>query len=244
MTARPPDLTKDKATGRTRIGILGGTFDPIHYGHLIIAEDARVYLRLKKVLFVPAYEPPHKPGHTYSAFEHRVRMTELAISDNPHFAISLIEAGRPGPSYTVDTLRQLQAELGADVELHFVVGMDSLANILTWHTPADLLSLCRLVVAERAGYQVDLPALEQALPGLRQRLEMIDTPELSISSTDLRRRVRQGLPIRYQVPPDVEQYIYEHKLYLNETGSRTMGATSEGGAGAQRSASGGHGAEC
>ena len=200
----------------TRMGVLGGTFDPIHYGHLAIAEDARVYLHLEKVLFVPAYEPPHKPKDTYSAFEHRVRMTELAIADNAHFVLSLIEAERLGPSYTVDTLRDLQAGLGPDAEFYFIIGMDSLANILTWHKPAELLKLCRIVAAERAGYRADLAALEGALPGLRHKLELIDTPELSISSTDLQQRVNRGLSIRYQVPPEVERYIHEHKLYLNE----------------------------
>ena len=199
----------------TRIGVLGGTFDPIHYGHLVITEDARTYLHLEKVLFVPAYQPPHKPKDSYSAFEHRVRMIELAIAGNPHFVLSLIEADRPGPSYTVDTLRDLQAELGQDVELYFIIGMDSLANILAWHKPAELLKLCRIVVAERAGYQVDLAALEEALPGLWDSLELIDTPELSISSTDLQQRVQRGLSIRYQVPPEVEEYIYAHKLYLS-----------------------------
>lgn len=204
----------------TRIGVLGGTFDPIHCGHLVIAEDARTYLHLEKVLFVPAYQPPHKPKDSYSPFEHRVRMIDLAITGNPRFVLSLIEADRPGPSYTVDTLRDLQAELGPDVELYFIIGMDSLANILTWHKPAELPKLCRIVVAERAGYQVDLAALEEALPGLRDSLELIDTPELSISSTDLQQRVQRGLSIRYQVPPAVEEYIYEHKLYLddNDTG--------------------------
>jgi nicotinate-nucleotide adenylyltransferase len=199
-----------------RIGVLGGTFDPIHYGHLVIAEDARVYLHLDKVLFIPACQPPHKPKDSYSAFRHRVRMTELAIADNPHFVLSLVEAKRPGPSYTVDTLRQLQGQLGSQAQLYFVVGMDSLANILAWHEPAELLGLCRIVVAERAGYQVDLTALEQALPGLRDSLELIDTPELSISSTDLQQRVQRGLSIRYQVPPEVERYIHAQKLYLPE----------------------------
>jgi len=196
-----------------RLGVLGGTFDPIHYGHLVIAEDARTYLHLEKVIFVPAYIPPHKPIGTYSAFEHRVRMTELAIADNPYLMISLIEAGRSGPSYSVDTLRQLQAEYGPSAELYFVVGMDSLTNFLSWHEPAELLKLCRLVVAERSGYHANLPTLTQALPELAQRVHMIDTPELSISSTDLQRRVRLGLSIRYQTPPQVERYIYEHGLY-------------------------------
>jgi len=201
----------------TRVGILGGTFDPIHYGHLVIAEDARVALQLEKVLLIPACEPPHKSRSSYSLFEDRVRMTELAIAGNPHLELCLIEAKRPGPSYSVDTLRELQATLGPGAELYFIVGMDSLSNILTWHQPKELINLCRLVVAKRAGYQVDVSELEQALPGLRERMVLIDTPELSISSSDLERRVRCGLPIRYQVPPDVERYIREHGLYIGES---------------------------
>ncbi len=199
-----------------RVGVLGGTFDPIHCGHLVIAADARAYLRLDKVLFVPAYQPPHKPQGSYSSFEHRVRMTELAVADNPHFELCLIEAARIGPSFTVDTIQQLQADLGPDIQLYFVIGMDSLANILTWCCPDELIKICRIVVAERAGYQVDLEALEETLPGLKDSLELIDTPELSISSTDLQKRVQRGLPIRYQVPPQVEEYIRQHRLYLDE----------------------------
>ena len=201
----------------TRVGILGGTFDPIHYGHLVIAEDARVALQLEKVLFIPAREPPHKTKGSYSPFRDRVRMTELAIAGNPYFELCLIEAKRPGPSYSVDTLRELQATLGPGAELYFIVGMDSLSSILTWHQPKELISLCRLVVAERAGYQVDVSELERALPGLRERMVLIDTPELSISSTDLEHRVRCGLPIRYQVPSNVERYIREHGLYAGES---------------------------
>jgi len=199
-----------------RIGILGGTFDPIHYGHLVIAEDAWAHLHLEKVLFVPAFLPPHKPEGSYSSFGHRVEMTLLGIAGNPHFELSLIEARRSGPSYTVEMLRALQAELGTDVQLYFIIGMDSLANILEWHQPAALLPLCRIVVAERAGYQVNLAELEAALPGLCDRLELIDTPALSISSTDIQRRVARGLPIRYQTPPPVERYIRLHRLYLEE----------------------------
>jgi nicotinate-nucleotide adenylyltransferase len=220
---------------RTRVGVLGGTFDPIHYGHLVIAEDARTYLRLRKVLFVPAHHPPHKPDGSYCPFEHRVRMTELGIAGNPHFELSLVEMRREGPSYTVDTLRDLQAELRPDVELYFIVGMDSLENLMEWYSPAELLTLCRLVVAERTGYRVDLSALNKALPGLKERLELIDTPELSISSTDLQRRVRHGLPIRYQVPPAVERYVHEHRLYLDE-GKANPRARATGGSGGPRRA--------
>lgn len=197
----------------TRLGILGGTFDPIHFGHLVIAEDARVYLGLAKVLFVPAFHPPHKTHRAYSTFEHRVRMVQLGIQGNKHFELSLIEAERPGLSYTVDTLRELQSHLGQNAELYFIVGMDSLSNLTSWYRPAELLTRCRLVVAERAGYQADLATLEKAIPNLRQRLELIDTPELSISSTDLQRRLASGMAIRYQVPPSVEKYIRAQRLY-------------------------------
>jgi nicotinate-nucleotide adenylyltransferase len=200
-----------------RIGLFGGTFDPVHYGHLVIAEDARVYLRLDQVLFAPAYQPPHKPHGSYSAFEHRVHMVELAAAANSYFGLSLIETRLPVPSYTVDTVRALQAELGLGAKLYFIMGMDSLANILTWHKPEELLRLCRIVVAERAGYQVDIAALEAKLPGLSHSLELIDTPELSISSTDLQRRVRCKLSIRYQVPCSVERYIRQHRLYVDES---------------------------
>jgi nicotinate-nucleotide adenylyltransferase len=212
-TQHSMDLQEQRVT---RIGILGGTFDPIHYGHLVIAEDARVYLNLEKVLFVPAYQPPHKPQGSYSPFEYRVRMLKLAVARNPHFALSLIETKLPVPSYTTDTVQALQADLGTDAELYFIMGMDSLANILTWHKPEELLRLCRIVVAERAGYQVDIAKLEKGLPGLRERMDLIDTPELSISSTDLQRRVSCGLSIRYQVPPTVERYIQTHRLYLDD----------------------------
>jgi len=210
-----------------RIGVLGGTFDPVHYGHLVIAEDAYAYLQLEKVLFVPAYHPPHKPRGSYSGFQHRVNMLGLAIARNPHFEISLIEAERSGPSYTVDTLREFQDELGPKVALYLIIGMDSLANILSWCCPAELLKLCRIVVAERAGYRVDLDTLEAKLPGLRDTLELIDTPELSISSTDLQDRLQRGLPIRYQLPAQVEAYIRKHKLYLREEGAASAADLSE-----------------
>ena len=212
-----------------RVGVLGGTFDPVHYGHLVIAQDAWAYLDLEKVLFIPAYKPPHKPEGSYSAFQHRVRMLELALDDSCCFELSLIEAERHGPSYTVDTLKDLRLELGPDAEAYFIIGMDSLGNILEWHRPDELITLCRIVVAERAGYQVELAALEENLPGLQDSLVFIDTPELSISSTDLQRRIRLGLPIRYQVPSDVEQYIREHQLYLDHESTAGQDRSGQGG---------------
>jgi nicotinate-nucleotide adenylyltransferase len=194
---------------------------------LVIAEDAYAYLQLERVLFVPAHQPPHKPLGSYSSFYHRLKMLKLATARNPHFEVSLLEAERAGPSYTVDTLRELQDDLGLDAALYLIIGMDSLANILTWCCPAELLTLCRIVVAERAGYQVDLDALEAGLPGLRDTLELIDTPELSISSTDLQHRLQRGLPIRYQVPAQVEAYIRKHGLYIPEDSTVSHGGLDE-----------------
>jgi len=198
-----------------RFGVLGGTFDPIHYGHLIIAEEALARLQLNQVLFVPAKNPPHKLAQPYSPAEHRLRMVELAIASNPAFAISEVDLSRPGPSYTADTLAILQEQLGPTAELFFIMGLDSLANIATWHEPAQILARAQIAVAARPGYRIDLRALETRLPGLTARTHILPTPEIGIASHDLQERVRQGLPIRYQVPDSVEAYIHQQGLYLN-----------------------------
>ena len=196
-----------------RFGVLGGTFDPIHYGHLIIAEEARVRLQLTRVLFVPAQNPPHKLAQPYSPAEHRLRMVELAIASNPAFAVSRVDLDRPGPSFTADMLALLQEELGPTAELYFIMGADSLANLLTWRNPAQVLARARFAVAARPGYHADLAALETQLPGLGARTHILPTPEIGIASHELQQRVREGLPIRYQVPEGVEAYIREHVLY-------------------------------
>lgn len=196
-----------------RVGVLGGTFDPIHYGHLVIAQEALVCLELVRVIFVPAKNPPHKLQQPQSPGRHRLRMTQLATGSNPGFQVSEVDLLRPGPSYSVDTLALLQEQLGPEAELYFLMGMDSLAGILTWHRPDLLLARARLVVAGRPGYNVDLQELEAALPGISSRTLRIHPPELAISSQDLRRRLRDGLPVRYQLPESVEAYIHEHGLY-------------------------------
>ena len=196
-----------------RFGVLGGTFDPIHYGHLVIAQEALVCFHLAGVLFVPAKDPPHKLGQPYSPAAHRLPMVELAIATNPAFRVSTVDLTRPSPSYTVDTLAARQEELGPQAELYFIMGTDSLAGILTWHRPQDVLARARLIVATRPGCRVDLQALEQALPGITGRTHLLQAPELDISSHDLRRRVAEGLPIKYQLPESVEAYILEHGLY-------------------------------
>jgi nicotinate-nucleotide adenylyltransferase len=198
-----------------RVGVLGGTFDPIHIGHLVSAEEVRVKLRLECVVFVPAGLPPHKLDHVMSPVEHRLAMVELAIASNPHFAVSRVDVDRFGPCYTVDTIELLRDEWGADVEIYFIMGSDSLLDILTWHNPRRLIRLCRLAVVSRPGYQVDLDELDALLPGVASRVQMLNAPELAISSSDIQRRVREGLSIKYQVPEAVEAYIYQHKLYQN-----------------------------
>ena len=198
-----------------RFGVLGGTFDPIHYGHLIIAEEALVRLQLNRVLFVPAKNPPHKLAQMYSPSEHRLRMVELAIASNPAFALSEVDLNRPGPSYTADTLAILQEQLGPTAELYFIMGLDSLANIVTWHEPEQVLARAQFAVAARPGYRADLQTLEAQLPGIMARTHILPTPKIGIASHELQQRVRQGLPIRYQVPDSVEAYIHEHGLYLN-----------------------------
>jgi len=196
-----------------RVGVFGGTFDPIHYGHLIAAEEARWRLGLAEVLFAPAAQPPHKPGQPISAAEQRVAMVELAIAGNPHFRLSRVDLDRPGPHYTVDTIPWLQSELGPAAELYLIIGLDSLVKLHTWREPARLIRLCRLAVVSRPGQQLDLGELEATMPGIGERLHLLETPEIGISAEDLRRRVREGQSIKYQVPEAVEGYIYAHGLY-------------------------------
>ena len=211
-----PEAPDHQSTALRRIGILGGTFDPIHYGHLFITEEARVRIPLERVLFVPAAQPPHKARTTITAPEHhRLRMVELAIASNPYFEVSMVDIDRPGPHYSVDMLALLQEEYGPQTQFYFIMGLDSLSEIPTWHEPARLLELCHLAVASREGYGADLQALEKTLPGISARTLLLDTPELEISSTDIERRIKEGLPIKYLLPEAVEEYIYAHRLYLD-----------------------------
>ncbi len=198
-----------------RIGVFGGTFDPIHIGHLVSAEEAWWELELERVLFIPAGLPPHKLDHAMSPVEHRLAMVELAIASNPHFAVSRVDIDRFGPCYTVDTIELLRDEWGPGVEIYFIMGSDSLLDILTWYNPRRLIRLCRFAVVSRPDYQVDLDELDALLPGVASRVQMLNAPELAISATDIQRRVREGLSIKYQVPEAVEDYIYQHKLYQN-----------------------------
>jgi nicotinate-nucleotide adenylyltransferase len=213
---------QESITEKRRIGLMGGTFDPIHYGHLVIAEEVRVTLDLAEMLFIPTGQPPHKPGRVITPAEQRLAMLELAIASNPHFTISLIEMERPGLSYMVDTLRLLRTQMNTDVELSFVIGWDSLEELHTWHDPQGILTqLDALVAVGRPGYvdegEYNNTQLETRLPGISQRLRVVQAPQFSVSSTDLRQRVAQGKPIKYQVPEAVEQYIFTHNLYVSDS---------------------------
>jgi nicotinate-nucleotide adenylyltransferase len=205
---------RDEEGAGARLGVFGGTFDPPHYGHLAAAEEAGEAFRLARVLFVPTGQPPHKPGAPVTPAAHRVAMTELAIADNPRFALSRVDVDRPGPSYTVELLALLHAEHGPDAELYFVVGMDMLASFLTWCEPARVIAQCHLVAVTRPGYApVDVAALEQALPEARGRVHLLPAPGLDIAGTELRARIAAGRSIRYLVPPPVAGYIRQHGLY-------------------------------
>jgi len=199
------------------VGLLGGTFDPIHYGHLVIAEEVRTALNLAEMVFVPAGAPPHKPGRIVTEAQHRLTMLELAIASNPYFSISLVDLERPGPSYTVETLRLLRQQWGTRTAIYFVIGGDSLEDLLTWYEPAGILKQLRALVAvQRPGYEEAADyrdMLEARLPGIKQRLIIVQAPQLDISATDLRRRVAEGRPIKYQTPEAVEHYIKEYGLY-------------------------------
>lgn len=206
-----------------RLGILGGTFDPTHYGHLMAAEAARCLLRLDLVLFTPAAVPPHKSNRDISSVEHRLAMLAMAIEDNPAFRVSRVDVDRPKPQYSIDTVRLLRSEWGTDADnTFFLVGADSLAQLLTWHRPDMLVANCRLAVVPRPEYEPDLSSLEQSLPGLSARTERVEMPPVGISSTDLRRRSRLGLSVRYQTPDCVARYMLDHQLYSQDRESATL----------------------
>lgn len=193
---------------------MGGTFDPIHLGHLVAADAARHALGLERVIFVPAGQPPHKAGRDITPAEHRFAMTLLATLDHPAFEVSRAELDRPAPSYTIDTLRQFRAA-HPDADLWFITGADAILEILTWREPQELLAHARFVAATRPGYPLRrLQAVQEALgPASRERIRILEVPALAIASRDLRERVRTGRPIRYLVPREVEAYIHKMGLY-------------------------------
>ena len=199
------------------IGVMGGNLDPIHNGHLVVAEEVRTRLDLAEVLFVPAGQPWLKVYGYISPAEHRVQMVRLAIADKPYFKLSTIEIERAGFSYTVDTIAELLGQLDAGDELFFILGWDSLAQLPIWKEPSRLIRMCRLVAVPRPGYPIpDLKFMEPKVPGLSQNVILMEKPEIDISAFAIRKRVAQGLSIRHLVPEPVERYIKQHRLYTTE----------------------------
>ena len=200
---------------KKKIGIFGGTFDPLHTGHMIVAETIMDEFGLDQVVFIPAAVPPHKLGRQISPARDRYMMTMLATCSNPRFQVSDMEMHRQGPSYSRDTLAQLIEKHGSDTEFYFVVGADSVVSLHTWNRIDELLGMCHFIGASRPGCMPDMSKIKARFGPLAEKIHCLETPELEISSTEIRKRVRLGKTIRYIVPEAVEQYIYKEKLYLD-----------------------------
>lgn len=201
--------------GPDKIGIMGGTFDPIHYGHLVTAEAAREKFCLDKVIFVPSGNPPHKKNKEISPGIDRVNMTVLATANNPFFEVSDIELKRDGYTYTVDTLKEFIKIYGENTRFYFITGADAVMEILTWKDVSTILKLCRIVSAYRPGSDINkfrsmVDELERVH---RSNIHLIEVPALAISSTEIRERVKSGITIKYLLPEKVERYILEKGLY-------------------------------
>ena len=203
-----------------RIGVMGGTFDPIHHGHLVAAEEARWQFDLDQVVFVPTGRPWQKPVGVSPA-EDRYRMTVIATASNPAFTVSRLEVDHEGPTYTVDTLRRLRAQQPGDTRLFFITGADAVLQILTWKEPDQVLALAEFIAATRPGF--DLERLIGQVPGAAGRVHRIEIPALAISSSDLRSRVARGAPIQYLVPDEVARYIHDHALYQSPAAPEAAG---------------------
>jgi nicotinate-nucleotide adenylyltransferase len=198
------------ASGRApRVGVMGGTFDPIHHGHLVAASEVQSWFGLDEVVFVPTGAPWQKSERVVTAAEDRYLMTVIATASNPRFSVSRVDIDRGGPTYTIDTLRDLRTAY-ADAELYFITGADALADIFTWRDADELFALAQFVGCTRPGYTMD-PAILAKIP--HDRVTMVEVPALAISSTDCRRRTTRGEPVWYLVPDGVVQYIAKHHLY-------------------------------
>jgi len=197
------------------IGVLGGTFDPVHNGHLIVAEEAITRLNLAEVIFVPAGQPWLKADIPILPAKHRLQMLRLALADKPQFKLSTMEIERPGPSYTVDTIAELRDKLGSEDELFFILGQDNLSQLPQWHDAPRLIQMCYLVAVPRPGVtRPNLKTLEASIPGVSQRVMLMDKPYIDVSASDIRDRVARGLSVRHLVPEPVNRYIKEHGLYV------------------------------
>ena len=200
-----------------RVGLYGGSFNPIHHGHLIIARAVAERLRLDRVILLPSARPPHKGDRKLLDAPHRAAMVKLAIEGEPLFEFSDFDLTREGPSYTIDTVTHFGELLGADVELHWIIGADSLSELTAWHRVHDLVDACRIITAARPGWDaIDWSPLRAILTDAQVAAlqgGVLSTPQIDISSTDIRRRVREGRSIRYLVPDPVRSYIETNDLY-------------------------------
>ncbi|MBM7509909.1 nicotinate-nucleotide adenylyltransferase [Nocardioides sp. 31GB23] len=209
-------------TRRRRVGVMGGTFDPIHHGHLVAASEVQAWFDLDEVVFVPTGDPWQKADREVTTAEHRYLMTVIATAANPRFNVSRVDIDRSGRTYTIDTLRDLRERL-PEADLYFITGADALAEIFTWRDADELFDLAQFVGCTRPGYEMDEETL-RAIPA--DRVTMVEIPALAISSTDCRARTQRGEPVWYLVPDGVVQYIAKHELYpATETPSTDTGAT-------------------
>lgn len=197
-----------------KIGIMGGTFDPIHLGHLATAESVREIFTLDEILFIPAARPPHKRGKLVTDERHRLEMTILATQSNKFFKVSDMELKRTGLSYTLDTMNELYKIFGDSTELFFIIGADSLADLSKWHAAKELVEKCHFIATTRQGVDVNFSAVENFFgAAAKEHIHRVTTPGLEISSTDIREKVRLGRSIKYLVPEAVEEYILRTRLY-------------------------------
>ena len=197
-----------------KIGIMGGTFDPIHFGHLATAEAVREIFALDEIIFIPAARPPHKLGRNVTDEKHRLAMTILATRSNKFFRVSDMELKRTGLSYTLDTVNELHKIFGDSAEIFFIIGADSLADLSKWHAARELVNKCHFIATTRQGVDIDFSAVENFFGAAAvEHIHRVTTPGLEISSTDLREKVRLGRSIKYLVPEAVEDYILSEKLY-------------------------------
>lgn len=200
-----------------KLAIMGGTFDPIHIGHLMTAEEVRHEFGIDQVVFIPTGHPPHKDNQRVTHSEHRYLMTVLATVANPHFNVSRIEIDREGTTYTVDTIKQLKAIYGEETQLYFITGADAVNEILTWNRADELLKICEFVAVTRPGY--DKMHLKSKIEKLKESFEcsvhFLEVPALAISSSDIRKRVQANRPIQYLVTQSVEKYIQKSRLYFD-----------------------------
>jgi nicotinate-nucleotide adenylyltransferase len=203
---------------------MGGTFDPVHIGHLIAAEESRARLELDEVLFIPTGLPWRKAGRPITEGHHRLAMVQRAIRGNPYFRATDMELARPGPTYTVDTLCELRRGFGSDTTLYLILGQDTLPELWRWRQPQRLLEMCTLVCVSRPGFQnFDPKSLDALSAGASPKIILLECPLIEVSGAELRRRVSHGLSIKYQVPESVEDYIYEHGLYGSRARSKASG---------------------